>query len=173
MKTSRFWFAYILMVIAQMVICNFCPASPYMMISILATMVLLIPIRYNTRIALVVAFITGLAVDFLADGLPGLNAFALVPVALLRQGILSLIFGKEIFARKENVSIAKNGIGKVSFAIILSQALFLTLYVWADLAGTRTFLFCLTRILVSLIASYPVALLAASCLTKEDRGQWR
>lgn len=173
MKAGRFWTTYILMVIAQMIICNYCPASPYIMISILPVIVLLIPIRYSTNVALLTAFVTGLAVDFLADGLPGLNAFALVPVAFLRKGITTLIFGEEIFARKENVSIAKHGIGKVSFAIIISQTLFLTLYIWADLAGSRSFMFCLTRFAASLALTYPIALLVANCLTKEDRGQWR
>lgn len=172
MNLNRFWLTFILMVIAQMVICNYFPASPYVMISILPAIVLLIPIQYGTPMALVVAFVTGLCVDFLSDGVPGLNAFSLVPVAFCRKNIVSLIFGEELFARKENVSFAKHGAVKVALALLFAEFIFFLLYIHMDIAGTRPFSFRLLRFVLSLSVSSPLALLVADRLTKEDRKRW-
>jgi len=173
MKPVRFWILFALMVIAQIIIYNYTPANPYVMIAILPVLVLLIPIKYSTHFALFIAFAIGLAADLLADGIIGLNVLALVPVAFCRKRIIALFFGDEMFARKKDISFARNGAGKISSAILTSQALFLAVYIWADLAGSRPFLFCILRFGASLLLSYPMGLLVTNCLTKETAGKWR
>jgi Ca2+/Na+ antiporter len=81
----------------QILICNYLHVTPYVMLSILPVMILMLPIRFGTFFAMILAFVSGLAVDFLSEGVIGLNALALVPVALARKGIIYLIFGSEFF----------------------------------------------------------------------------
>jgi hypothetical protein len=169
MRKSEFWLVYVLLTIAQMLLCNYLHVSPYLMVSILPVMVLCIPLRVPTFGAMVIAFITGLSVDLLADSVLGLNVLALVPVAFVRKEVIRLIFGGELFARKEDFSVRKNGFGKVALAIFLVEALFLLVYIWADGAGTRPFSFNALRFFVSLVAGVLVSLLVIDILAPDTR----
>ena len=169
MRKSGFFLAYVLLAVVQMLICNYFNLSPYLMLSILPVMILCLPLRVSTFWALIIAFITGILVDILSEGVLGLNVRALVPVAFVRKEVIRLIFGGELFARKEDFSLRKNGFGKVTLSIFLVQALFLLIYIWADGAGTRSFQFNAIRFGVSLFAGVVVSLLIVDILAPDTR----
>jgi hypothetical protein len=169
MRKGGYYFIFLLLVAVQMLICNYLNLSPYLMLSILPVMILCVPLRLPTFWTLLLAFGTGCAVDLLSEGLLGLNALALVPVAFIRKEIIHLIFGGELFARKEDFSIRKNGFGKVALAVFLVQALFLVIYIWADGAGTRPFAFNALRFGISLVAGWGVSLLIVDILAPDTR----
>jgi len=164
-----FFIYYVILVAAQMLICNFFRFTPWIMLSILPVLVLCIPTRYGTTTAMLIAFATGLTVDFLAEGLAGINTLALVPVALSRRFICDSIFGTELTARGEDFSFRKYGAVKVIFAILLVQALFLAIYIWADGAEARPLLFSLGRFTASLGAGVLVSIPIAEMITPDDR----
>ena len=166
---KEFFIAYLLLTVAQMFICNYFHLSAYVMLSILPVMVLCIPIRIGTVGAMCIAFATGLAVDLLSEGILALNVLALVPVAFARNGIIRLIFGGELFSRKEDFSIRKSGFGKVAMALLIAQALFLGVDIWADGAGTRPFWFNAARFGASLAAGFVVSLLLVDTLAPDSR----
>lgn len=170
MKQPGFAIRFVIMLIVQVCICNFFRLSQYITLTILPVIILLLPIRRSTTFALFLAFLSGLLVDFLADGMLGLNVLALVPVAFVKNGILRLVFGEEIFARKEDVSIQKQGTWKMSIAIIMAQALFLAIYIWADGAGTRPEWFNLTRFAASLASGYVLSLLVSVIMAGQRAG---
>ena len=167
MKQTRFLITFLLLLLVQICIANFFRLSQYVMLSILPAMILLLPIRHGTTPGLIIAFFTGLAVDLLSDGMLGLNALSLVPVAFCRIGIIRLIFGEEIFARKEDISIPRQGIWKMSVAILMAQAIFLLIYIWADGAGTRPLWFCGIRFAASMAGGYILSLFVANILAPE------
>ena len=169
MRKSGFYFVFFLLAAVQMLICNYLNLSAYLMLSILPVMVLCVPLRLPTFWTLLLAFATGLAVDLLSEGLIGINALALVPVAFVRKEVIRLIFGDELFARKEDFSVRKNGFGKVALAIFLVQALFLAIYIWADGAGTRPLSFNAIRFGISLAAGWVVSLLIINVLAPDTR----
>ena len=169
MRKGKFWLVYLLLAAAQMLLCNYVHLSAYLFVSILPVMVLCISTRVPTWVTMVIAFLTGLAVDILSEGLIGLNVLALVPVAFVRKEVIRLIFGDELFARKEDFSMRKNGFGKVALAIFLVQALFLGIYIWADGAGTRPLAFNAIRFGVSLAAGWIVSLLIVDILAPDTR----
>ena len=169
MRKARFYLVFVVLTIVQMLICNYFHLSAYLMLSILPVMVLCLPLRVGTTGAMIIAFVTGLVVDLLAEGMLGLNTLALVPVAYARKGIIRLVFGDELFARKEDFSVRKNGFGKVAVAIFIAQALFLLIYIWADGAGTRPFSFNAIRFGVSLLAGWAVSLLIIDILAPDTR----
>lgn len=169
MRKPGFWAAYFLLLLAQLLLSNFISISPYLMLSILPVMVLCIPIRVGSTGAMLIAFATGLLVDLLSEGLLGLNAFALVPVAYLRNPIIRLVFGGELFARGEDFSPRRNGMWRAVLATVLSQAAFTLLYVWADGAATRPFLFNAARFFISLAAGSILSLLCLSSLAPDNR----
>lgn len=169
MRKNEFFLVYVLMTVAQILLCNYFRLTPYVTLSILPVMVLCIPIRVPTALAMCMAFVTGLSVDLLSEGLIGINALALVPVAMARDGILRLLFGGELFARKEDFTVHKNGLGAIALAIFLAQALFLVIYIWADGAGMRPAWFNIARFFASVAAGEVVSLIAVSALAPDNR----
>ena len=168
MRNNTFWIAYLLLLVAQLIISNFFRVTPYIMLSILPVMVLCISTRIGTFWTMLIAFATGITVDLLSEGVLGLNALALVPVAFLRNTIIQLIFGKELFARKEDFTLRSSGFAQVGLALLLAQALFLAIYIWADGAGMRPLMFNLYRFLASLGAGFVVSLLTLNVLASES-----
>lgn len=168
MKDNR-TLTYILFVVAQMILSNFFHFTPYVMLTILPAMVLFIPPRTGTTMAMFIAFATGLAVDYFAEGTLGINALSLVPVAFARRSIIETIFGNEPFEQKEDISIRKYGSSRISLAIIIAQSVFLAIYTAADCAGTRPFWFILARFGASVLASYLISMLIIKPLTHVDR----
>ena len=169
MKNPTFGIAYILLVIVQMVICNYFHLSPYLVISILPAMVLCIPLTISTNLCMLTALITGLSVDWLAEGLIGINASALIPVAYARKTLIRVFLGEDLISRKDTFSFRKNGIGKILMALLISYALFFAVYIFLDGAGVRPFMFNLTRFVLSMLCSLIPGLLVTGSLTKEER----
>lgn len=169
MRKSGFWVAYGLLLVLQLLLSNYFQFTPYIMLSILPVMVLCIPIRVPPVGAMLIAAATGFAVDLLAEGVLGLNALALVPVAYARNSIVRLVFGGELFARKEDFSVRRSGFGKVATAVLLAQMLFLLIFVWIDAAGTRPLWFLAARFGASLGAGFVLSLLTLDVLAPDSR----
>ena len=169
MKQTRFFFVYLLLLIVQICIFNYFRLSQFVVLSILPVMVLLIPIRNSTTTAMIIAFLSGLAVDFLSDGMLGLSSLSLVPVAFCRRSIIRLVFGSEVLARGEDLSIQKNGIPHILTGVIISTALFLAIYIWADGAGMRPALFNLIKFAASLTLSSLISVFITRTMTQDDR----
>lgn len=166
---NSFALTYVLLTVAQMVLSNYFHFTPYMMITILPVMVLCIPTNVGTVKAMLIAFATGLAVDFFAEGTLGINAMSLVPVALLREPVIGMFFGNEPFEQKESVTVRKYGYARVSIAIILTTVLFLLIYILADCAGTRPLWFVFTCLGLSTLASSLASVCIINLLIHEDR----
>lgn len=168
MKNS-FTLTYILLTVAQMILSNYFHFTPFMMMTILPVMVFCIPTKVDTIRAMLIAFVTGLAVDFFAEGTIGLNAMSLVPVALLRRPVIGMFFGSEPFEQKESVTVRKYGFARVSLAIIMMTVLFLLVYITADCAGTRPIWFIASKLGLSTLTSYLASICIINLLAYEDR----
>ena len=164
-----FTLTYLLMVVAQMIFTNYFHFSPLCMVTILPMMVLCVPTKINSVLTMMIAFATGLAVDFLAEGALGINALSLVPVAFARKWLIGSIFGPEPFDHQENITTKKYGFARVSFAMLLMTALFLAIYITADCAGTRPVWFLASKFGISLAASYLVSAPLVNLLSYDDR----
>ena len=169
MKNQFFGILYFLMVIGQMVICNYFQFTPYIVLSILPAMVLCMPLTVRTPLCMAIAFASGLAVDWLAEGLVGINAAALVPVALARKTIIRIFLGEDPIARNDSFTFKKNGIGKISVALTVALSIFFAIYTAIDGAGTRPTSFNMIRFAASVTCSYIISLIVTAVLTPDDR----
>ena len=170
MKVSQnFGILYVLLIICQVLMSTFTQLGPYIMLSMLPAMILCIPTGIRTSICLLIAFASGLAADWLSEGFLRLNTAALLPVALIRKGTIRIFLGEDIINRNDTFSIRKNGLGKVSLALITSISVFLAIHIFLDGAGTRPMWFCLTRFGASLACNWLVGLLVINILTPDDR----
>ena len=164
---------YILLFLAQAVLWNYFNFSQYVLIAFLPAMILCLPVSRGTLEAMVIAFVTGVAIDFLVTGQLGLTAFALVPVALIRRGVISLVFGSELFARGEELSLQRQGWLKFVPAILLLTAAFLLPYIVLDDAGTRPFWFGAAKFGISLLLSSFVSVFVCDILLEDTAARWR
>ena len=170
MKTNHnFPLMYALLLICQVILCNYAHLGPYITLTFLPAMILCIPVRISTITCMLVAFASGFLTDFLAEGLLGLNVAALLPVALIRKGTVRIFLGEDIIARKDSFSIKKNGLLKVSTAMLVSTAVFLAVYIFLDGAGTRPFWFCAAKFGISLVCNWILGILVINTLTTDDR----
>ena len=169
MRRTYFNITFILLAIVQMVICNYFQFTPLITLSILPAMILCVPLSINTPICMVIAFATGLSVDWLAEGIIGLNAASLLPVAFARKTIIRLLIGEDLVVREESLSFRKNGIEKISIALLVSYGIFFFLYIILDGAGLRPFWFNLLRFIFSMLLCMNLALVTAGSLTKYER----
>ena len=169
MKTQNFGLLFFLMVLGQMVLCNFADFSPYILLTMLPAMIICVPLTVSTPLCMLLAFATGLSVDWLSEGLIGINATALVPVALMRKPLIRFFLGEDIITRSDSFSFRKNGIGKISFIILISTLLFLGIYIFLDGAGTRPFWFCASKFFASLGCCWVLGLCVINLLTSDDR----
>ena len=163
---------YIILLVVQIIICNYLHVTPYLYLTILPVMVLCLPLKVSTLAALFIAFGSGLAIDFIADGLPGLNTLALLPVALLRRPIIRGIFGEELISRGEDISAEKYGMTKTFIAFSIVQVIFMLLYVWVDNAGSRPLWFCAARFGVSTLAGILLSIVLTRLLTEGVHDRW-
>ena len=169
MKTQNFGLLYFLMVLGQMVLCNFTDFSPFVMLTLLPAMIICVPLTVTTPLCMILAFVTGLSVDWLSEGIIGLNAASLVPVAIMRKPLIRFFLGEDIITRNDTFSFRKNGIGKISLTLMVMISLFLAVYIFLDGAGTRPLWFNMTRFGVSLACNMLLALIITNILTPDDR----
>lgn len=170
MRTGQnFKILYFLLVICQVVICNYASLGPYFMLSILPAIIMCIPLSIGTPVCMLIAFVTGLSVDWLSEGLIGINAASLIPVGLARKTFIRIFLGEDMISRMDSFSIRKNGLGKISTIMIAAGIIFLAIYITLDGAGTRPFWFCVTRFIFSLLANTALAILVTDILSPNDR----
>ena len=168
MRKNSFWTAYILVFIAQLLLSNYFTFTPWIMATVLPAMVLCIPLNVGTVGAMLVAFVTGLGADFLGEGIIGLSALAAVPVAFLRNWIISIIFGPDLITRKKSFTFRRNGFQAVAIANAIALALYLIIFVWAESAGTRSFGFIAGKVAASFAVSMVFGLLAVRAMAPSD-----
>lgn len=170
MRTGQnFWIYYILLLIGQLVLCNYFPFSLYVVLTMLPAMIICIPLTVSTAACMFIAFASGLAVDWLSEGILGLNAAASVPVALLRKPLIRFFLGEDLITRSDSFSFRKNGMAKISVTMLLAASVFTGIYIWLDGAGTRPLAFNLIRIGGSVLATWLLSLLVTDILTPDDR----
>lgn len=169
MRTQSFGLLFILMVLGQMILCNFAGFSPYVMLSMLPAMIICVPLTVSTPLCMLIAFVTGLSVDWLSEGLIGLNASSLIPVALMRKPLIRFFLGEDLIVRSDSFSIRKNGLGKISLVLGVSLMIFLGIYIFLDGAGTRPVWFNMARFWVSFACNMVLALIVTNILTVDDR----
>lgn len=166
---QHFGILYVLILICQILLCNYSPLGPYVMLSFLPAMVLCIPLKTGTPACMLIAFASGLAVDWLSEGLIGINAASLIPVALVRKGIIRIFFGEDLISRKDSFSFNKYGVVKVSVALMTALIVFLGIYITLDGAGTRPTVTNLSYFGASLLCNLILCLIVTKILTPDDR----
>lgn len=167
MNTWRFWIAFVVLAVVQIVLCNFLYLSPYVVLSILPVLILMLPLSLGNVSMMLIAFALGFAVDFFSTGTIGLTSAALVPVGLARGGVVSLLFGDELGPRDGELTLTWFGVPKFALATLILCSVYFLVFVWIDASGTLGFWTCVMRFLLSTLLSTAVCLGIARILRPE------
>ncbi len=173
MNTREFTVKYLLLLAAQVLLWNFFNFTPLLTVALLPVMIFALPLKCGVNLSLAIAFATGFAADFFSGSPLGLSSLALVPAAFLRRPILSAVFGHEIFDRMDDLSSGRFGYQKVLLAIVLFNAVFLSIYVIADSAGVCPIWAMAVKFLLSLVLSSGVSLPIAGLLCPDSAERWK
>lgn len=163
---------YVLLFLAQVAVWNYFNFTQYLFLVYLPALILCLPLGYGTVRTMIVAFLSGLVADFLVTGQLGMTSLALVPVALMRQSVVRLAFGSELFARGEDLSFHRQGWPKFLLCIVILTAIFLLIHIWVDGAGMYSLVFLALKFGISLLASTVVSVPVAYLLLEESAGKW-
>ena len=163
---------FILLFVVQLLVWNYFNFLQYVFIVFLPVMLLCLPIERGSISLMLLAFVLGVAADFLVNGQLGLTALALVPVAALRRTVIQLVFGNEILARGEELSFHRQRYTKFATATLMLTSVFLLVYLWVDGAGMYSLGFLALKYVISLLVSTTVSVPVAYLLLEESTGKW-
>lgn len=163
---------FILLFVVQLLVWNYFNFLQYVFIVFLPVMLLCLPIERGSISLMLLAFVLGVAADFLVNGQLGLTALALVPVAALRRTVIQLVFGNEILARGEELSFHRQRYTKFATATLMLTSVFLLVYLWVDGAGMYSLGFLALKYVISLLVSTAVSVPVAYLLLEESTGKW-
>ena len=164
---------FILLFLAQVAVWNYFNFTPYLFVVFLPALILCLPLGYGTVRTMLIAFVAGLAADFLVSGQLGMTSFALVPVALMRQSVVRLAFGSELFARGEELSFHRQGWQKFLLCTAILTAIYLLVHIWVDSAGMYSLGFSAIKFGISLPVSSALSMAIAYLMLEQTGERWR
>lgn len=121
-------FRFVLLVLLQVMVLDNVPFQGYIVPYVFVLFILLLPIDINKSFLLILAFITGITIDFFGNTL-GLQAAALVFMAFARPAVLRLYFPRMEVDPGDEPGLKKLGFYgflRYSFTLILFHQLILT-----------------------------------------------
>lgn len=170
---NRYAVKYTILLIIQILLINYLSVSQFVMVVFMPVMILCLPSRVSTTKAMIIAFFSGLAVDFLSASSLGLCSAALVLSAFARKFVCTLIFGSELFARGETITFARQGWKKIYVSNLILSALFFLVFIAIDSAGTRPLWIDAVKFVASLLIGSLVSIYIASILCTEPSSRWK
>ena len=142
-------------IICQILLSGYVNIWPVLYIAIFPQFLVLLPSSLNRSLYLVVAFILGLAIDIFADGVPGLNAAALVAMAYARPLVLKFVLTRGGLESTETLPLLPRTVELPKLVLLnaIMLAIFFTVYVVLDSAGSFTFWYTILKIALCIIAN--------------------
>lgn len=141
------------LIIAQGALDNYVNLSVYIDLALFLYIILMLPVRTGTVPAMLIAFLTGLTVDILGNGIPGLTSAALTSAALCRKGILLAVAPKDFPIKDSRASIDSLGPRRYAVYSAIFIFIYLSVYILIDNTGFRPAGQCLSRLAISLAAN--------------------
>lgn len=149
----------VFLMLMQMLISGYVNIWPMLYIAVFPMLLIALPYNINRYIALLVAFGTGLLIDFVSDGVLGLNAAAATALMYFRGPFFHLIINKNTL---ENMTLlTERSIGTSKFILLsaFSYAVFFIFYIALDSGESTSFLYILLRFAINLTVNVALVVL--------------
>ena len=145
----------LILIICQMLLSEYVNIWPVLYIAIFPQLIIMLPPTTNKTVLMLAALILGLCTDIFADGVIGLNAAALVAMAYLRPSVLKLALSKAALESSENQPLLPKNVEPQKLALLTSimLAIFFSVYIVIDSAGTFPLWYILLKTIVCVAAN--------------------
>ncbi|MEG2849668.1 MAG: hypothetical protein RR880_05495, partial [Bacteroidales bacterium] len=147
-KSIKYIILGVLILLFQILISEYVNIWPMLYIVIFPVFIIILPCNMNTLFYMLIAFLFGLGVDSLSDGILGLNAAACVAIAYSRKSVLSLVLPKSSIENLDSVSSQDLGVKKMIVINLLLYSVFFLVYIGLDNFLSVPFIFTLLRFLL-------------------------
>lgn len=156
----------VLLIICQILLSEYVNIWPVLYIAIFPQFIILLPPAMNRSLYMLVAFALGLAIDIFADGVPGLNASALVAMAYSRPFMLKLVFSRANIESSDNLPLLPRSVEPQKLAVldVIMHAIFFTVYILLDSAGSFSFWYTLFKIAICIIVNTAISMICSTVL---------
>lgn len=151
--TLRFILISLIIFIVQALTSNYLNISVYVHICLLPAIILSLPYRYKTIRIMVIAFLIGLGLDLMTDGILGLNAAALTAMAFTRNFFLSRLVNEKNVDINDVPRIKVMGFGPFSAYVFLSCLVLFLIYIPLETMSFDHFIFKLIRIVSGVVSN--------------------
>ena len=155
------------LVLIQILISGYINIWPMLYIAVFPFVIIILPQQINKFLLLPVAFLLGIAVDFISDGIPGLNAAALTALAFFKDPILKLLLSRTALENLSGVTEYTLGSSKFLLYTILMYSIFFLFYMGLDSFGYYSFGYTALRLIINVIANSFIAILFGKALAKQ------
>ena len=152
---------FVLVFLLQLIITDYLHLGPWVMVSLLPFLILLIPLQRREHIVLLSAFGLGLLLDLLSGGVLGLNAFAAVMTAGPRKFLYRILVNRDRQDKTEIPLLRDIGWVKYFKYLLSLTALFLAAFILLDCVSVRPVGFILAKFVASTLVSTALGLLMA------------
>ncbi|NQU32054.1 MAG: rod shape-determining protein MreD [Bacteroidetes bacterium] len=159
---------FIILMLIQVLVLNNMNLSGYLNPYIYILFILLLPANINRSFLLILAFGTGLTVDYFGNTL-GLHAAACVVIAFMRPGTINLFFRNYEFNGNEEPgpsSIGYRGFLKYAISLMFIHQLILFYF---EVFSFSNFFFTLSKVLLSTVLSIILIMIAVLLTGKRKK----
>ncbi len=164
MRRNRWILISILLIVVQILFDGLLHLGIYWCLFPALFIILNLPYACKTLPTMLVAFVLGLFVDMMGNGVIGLNAAAATAVAFCRQALLQVIAGKFIIDKSERPDLFSLGYIKIVGYSAICSFIYLTIFVMIEVEGFSGFLTSLARIgLSTLLNTILMAIIFTLC----------
>ena len=155
-----------LLIICQILLSEYVNIWPLLYIAIFPQFIILLPPALNRSAHLLIAFVLGMAIDIFADGVPGLNAAALVAMAYIRPFFLKITLSKANLDTTDNQPLLPRTVEIQKLAMLngCMLAVFFLVYIMLDSAGSFPFWYTILKIAVCVIVNCIISLVCSKVL---------
>ncbi len=159
MDWVKYIYGFIVILILQLLCCEFISVWPVLYIAVIPLIVVILPSSVSTYIVMLLGFAIGLLTDALSDGVLGLNAASCTLAGAFKNMITEPMRRYDIQSDEFNMNSGEFRSGKLVVLLALCYLLFFTAYVLIDGAGVAGWLYILLRIVLNVIVNTAIAYL--------------
>jgi len=159
---------FVALILVQVLVLNNMNLSGYLNPYIYVLFILLLPANINKSLLLILAFITGLTVDYFGNTL-GLHTFSCVAIAYLRPETINLFFRNHEFASGEEPgpsSIGYGGFLRYATTLVFIHQLILF---FMEAFTFNNFFFTFGKVILSTMLSILIMLIAVMIFGKRKK----
>lgn len=165
-STIRNIVRFVLLVLAQVLVLNNMNLGGYLNPYIYVLFILLLPARINRSFLLILAFLTGLTIDYFGNTL-GLHAAATVLLAFFRPAVLDLFFKNIEFSSGEEPGLSKIGVGGFLRYILVLVFIHHSALFFLEVFSFANFLILLYRITLSTLLTTTIIMITVLLFSRK------